>query len=1232
MSFGQDEEELDWGDAVDVVSLGDEDEIPCIAAVEENIGEEMAPIPSAQEGDLEYAPTSAKTQPATALSHPRGLSHLPPKPQSVLSHRRSRETIKASSMSRPYVRTHSPPGALDDLPRAWEVRRTETVVYYYHTELRCSQLKRPTRDDARLDKFNWPGDAPPSASDRSQSARNPPLGPAEWPERSISDHHRSSARDRSPPPRHSPPPPRQRSPKPSLQRSESTQQPPPTRAMSPSSMLIPRRGQSPARGLAKSSKQQRADSDTGASSDPQDNHAGRSRDSGWEPRGRNNARERDAARNNGRMDHYSPPPDNRESLRRASRNRSTSPPRKATAMRSDAMVINQHVRRSLSPREREDARGHGRPPLDRAASDSRFPREHPIEEGPPMGRKRYPEPDLRRIGGEYPNPREDFRARDTRIPNPSQHFASGPEHPESVPRDVTFPPPTAPGDVGFLAPPGGFGGSRYNGRPGNRRTHSFRSTNPQAPRVEPQENELRLSPNALRSDIPLSPRREFVHPRDGTAAHHRARNGDIRERMMAGDRDSMVLPPEAGPMDRNSISPPPERNMHPNVHQEGHVRRHGHRPSVSQEEFMVQRPVSPRVVRERGLSNVNPPGHSYAGRPREFSQQDIPEPRDPDFRPRDSDRYPPKQRRDQREPYPRGLRPEEPAPHVYEVPPGPHARRTVAHDAETLAPALMYSSTELQRQEPPLPVPEAYPRRYTRDNQFADRPPRAWVREVEAPSPQEEPRDDRNLQQDMRRGQREVVSDTEYAEHRDDGRSRRHATGPSRFDKFDAEPRPSYNRHPTRDAARSYEPDHRQWTPREAPPSLPRARSQSPPAQMELDSAPPDPAPEKELSGWANFHRRRGRSQERREPSHSYHSRGNARDSWHHSPDVNSMEVEVAEGGKRQRIEGGTRTTQPFNSREEDLPRKVPHRSPEQRPKLHSPVNSFSNLPTPALVSQSVNIEAAMTRVRDIASQINQANPQFKSRPKTRFDQPSDSNTARESEKNLGLLGPNGSSGAFGVANVPDSSVLPETSERSSPEDVNDGRQGSEGSHSSHIVSRMDEASLRDNAPQRHAGRHRDSRLDANSSRKDRNRSENPRNGGRNNPEKPSRFVDSYRPGDENPGRGASGMRAWDKLEQESHRDPPPHTSSPSIHRTYRNAGDRPFARPARVLPPTPEGLPPRPPSPTEFARGAGNRGQTAGQARSPTGQGGRPFVNINTDFADATADVRCLIVAAYPD
>ncbi|QRW23597.1 hypothetical protein RhiXN_08633 [Rhizoctonia solani] len=390
---------------------------------------------------------------------------------------------------------------------------------------------------------------------------------------------------------------------------------------------------------------------------------------------------------------------------------------------------------------------------------------------------------------------------------------------------------------------------------------------------------------------------------------------------------------------------------------------------------------------------------------------------------------------------------------------------------------------------------------------------------------------------------------------------------------------------------------------------------------MELDSAPPGSAPEEQLSGWAGFHRRRERSQERRESSHSYRPRINTRDSWHPSTDADNMEVEAVEGGKRQRVEGGTRTTQLFNRREEDLPRKVPHHSPEHRPKVHSPVSSFSKLPTPAVVSQSVNIEAAMNRVRDIASQINQANPQLKSRPKSRFGQASDSNNARESETSSGFLIPSGPPGVFGPANVPDNTVLPETNERSSPEDVNDGRQGSEGSQSSHIVSRMDEASLRDNThPQRHAGRHgiRDQMLTL--SREIGIGLTITGTAAVTIPKSPQDLLIPTGPGMKTLVEAvvacAHGTNPSKSLSATF-----PHTSSQLTNRTYRNAGDRPFARPPRVLLPTPEGLPPRPLSPTEFPRGAGNRGQTAGQAHSPTGQGSRPSVNINTEVADATTD-----------
>ncbi|KAJ1302247.1 hypothetical protein OPQ81_001067 [Rhizoctonia solani] len=1129
MSFGQEEEELDWGDAVDVVSLGDEDEIPCIAVVEENMDEETTPLHSGQEEDFESTAMSAKSPPAT----------------SILPHRRSRETIKASSMSRAYPRTHSP-GAGDDLPRYWEVRRTETVIYYYHTEHRCSQLKRPTRDDARLDKFHWTGDAPPSGSDRSQSARNSSSGPAEWPERSAPDHqHRSSARDKSPPRRASPTP-RQRSPKPPRQRSSSFQQSAP-----------------------------HTDADVDISSNPHDNRNGRSRDSGWEQRGRPNARERDVGRGNGRVDHYSPPPETGDTPRRGSRHRSLSPPRKAAAMRSDAMMISQHTRRSISPRDREDARDYDRPPFDRMPSDSRYGRDYPI--------------DLRRGDGEYQDSREGhFRTNNGRVPN---QYPPGPEPVPPHPRDsASF--SSHPEDAGYpTAPPGKFRDGRFVGRPENRRAQSSRSSNIRSSRVDPQENDPRLSPVALRNEAPLQSRHEFIPPRDGTSSHRRTRNGDIRGRMLPEDR---VLPPDDGPMDHGLISPPhAEQDLNPDIRQEGHIRRHGHRRSVSGEEYMARHSLSPPATRERRLPNLSPPRHSYSARPHDFSPQDVAEPREPDFRLRDREpeRYPPKERRDQHESYPRGLRQDDPMPHIYQGPSVPHTRRIALRDSETLAPGRIYPPTESQGPPSP-PVREAYPRQYVRDDQFADRPPRGWDREAEGPTPQEETHHvGRKAQPNSRRVQRDVVSDTEYIEALDEHRSRRR--GGSRFEKLEAEGRPNYKRRGTRDDVQPYEPDDRQWTPRDAP--------HPPPAQMEVDPPLVHP-PEKELSGWADFRRRRDRSQERREP---YRSRAGLRDSWHPAHEEGQgMEGEVVEGGKRQRVEGGTRMTQSFNHREEDLPRKVPQHSPSQRPIIHSPNTSFSKLPPPALVvSPAVDFHAAVTRAKDVANQLSLANPQNKPRPKSRFDQPSDPTTATEHEINRGLLVPNASSGTFGAANTSETVVSSEINEHSSPEELNDGRQGSEGSHSSHIVSRMDEASLRDNVyPQRHTGRHRDPRADP-----------APERG------RPD-LVIPIGPEMTTPDEVLAACERGVTPKRSPSAILPPHTSTSSTTRTFRNAGDRSFTRLPQAAT-VPEGLPPRPPTPKEFARSTRGRGQTVGQVRSPSGQGPSFIAVTDADTADAATD-----------
>lgn len=182
MSYGEDDE-LDWGeedykhlgdaDAVDVVSLGDEEEIQVVDFPTEGVVEVPAPA-SAVQTPREPPTSPNKTRLGLASQSSLGLSHLPPKPRTVVAGGRSRETIKAAAMARPHARSRSPPGA--DLPHNWEIRRSDLTVYYYHTVLCASQLKRPTREDARLDsKSCWKGEAPPpSPLVRSQSARNAP--------------------------------------------------------------------------------------------------------------------------------------------------------------------------------------------------------------------------------------------------------------------------------------------------------------------------------------------------------------------------------------------------------------------------------------------------------------------------------------------------------------------------------------------------------------------------------------------------------------------------------------------------------------------------------------------------------------------------------------------------------------------------------------------------------------------------------------------------------------------------------------------------------------------------------------------------------------------------------------------------------------------------------------------------------------------------------------------------
>ncbi|KAG8719315.1 hypothetical protein FRC08_003146 [Ceratobasidium sp. 394] len=500
MSF-RDEEELDWGeeeyrnpaldegdaDVVDTVSLGDEEEILQLGSVVEYAVEAPARSATPQTTrDPSLSPNKTRSGNSLSSQSPAlGLSHLPPKPRTVVYGGRSRETIKAAAMSRPAPRSRSPPAsASNDLPPNWEIRRSELTIYYYHTVLCASQLKKPTRDDARLDtKGSWQGEAPPPPGlYRSLSARNVPSSRSTWPENTVPGRYQKTQRTSSPPPRANSPPKRPSPPEDLQQgRAESRQQPPRPRSISPASMLIPRRGQSPARGLAKNGSDSASDarnestggnrSDGGRTEAVQkprreawDRRGGRehspppqrldhyspepepeeppsrngrvSRDTGalQAPRVAGSRRSRPYEPQEIRgMDHYSPPPeDDKPPMKHSMRRQSVSPPRQG-GMRSDAMVFDQYAsRRSGSPRPHGTNRNFDRPHAERTNFESRS--------RPDMGRtrsdadlskgrdsaraarsERFGEHVSRHDGGEFVDSREDeFRGRDIR-PSPRGH-------------------------------------------------------------------------------------------------------------------------------------------------------------------------------------------------------------------------------------------------------------------------------------------------------------------------------------------------------------------------------------------------------------------------------------------------------------------------------------------------------------------------------------------------------------------------------------------------------------------------------------------------------------------------------------------------------------------------------------------------------------------------------------------------------------------------------------------
>ncbi|KAG8788261.1 hypothetical protein FRC12_014750 [Ceratobasidium sp. 428] len=1136
MSF-RDEDELDWGeeeyrnpaldeedaDAVDTVSLGDEEEMPQPDSVVECEPEVPARSVTPQNAQ-ELSSSPNKNRSGNSLSSQSsvlGLSHLPPKPRTVVYGGRSRETIKAAAMSRPAPRSRSPPGSVsNDLPPNWEVRRSELTVYYYHTVLCASQLKRPTRDDARLDtKRSWSGEAPPSPGlYRSLSARNAPSSRAAWPENSITSRYEKSQRASSPPPPTANSPPRRSTPEDQQRgRPESRQQqqqpPPRPRSISPASMLIPRRGQSPARGLAKNGN----DSSNDARNEP--NSAARSggaltesvqkpQREAWdrltarelspspqsldhyspepeleEPSSRNGRTARDtellrAPRVTGPrrsrpyvetqdrgMDHYSPPPEgDKVPARHTMRRQSLSPPRQG-GMRSDAMVYDQYSnRRSGSPRpgagrnfdrpqiERANFESRARPDLGRTRSaiDISKGRDNPR----PARGERFNEHVQRRDGGEFADTRgEDFRGRDIR-PSPRGRHA-----------DLDIPSRHIPGQV------------------------------------PPHARDIEVFPPDVEDVMYHNP--PEIHP--SRLERFPGRNEAPRQSHM-------------GP-------------MHP-----------------VQTDLPINSPhLSPHTLREDApLPHHDPGFESHGGYPR-----------------------------DQR---PHHRRERSPTAHEHHL--SPQGEDFVPVNRNVIAPGP--PRHELARSR------DSNPRGRPQDHQLQDRTSKPWERGVEVPAP---PRgqgryDGRRQDNNGRKNWR----GTEYS-------GRRHPSEEeSPYENDRTGPAARYERPVSPDSKRPYQPEDREWTPRQTPHASLRM-------EMDIDPEPSPPVPTEPLPGWADFRQRDREAHPRDRRSWGPKTWSGAPGEERGVPTIDSDE----EARKRRRVDDGTEVVSTFSRTEHELPRKVPHHSPARRLKPQSPVNSFHALPNPA--PPTVDIEAARARAKDVASQLARVNPSS-GRPKSRFDvvnAAATSDAAAVASTAVGAGAPSklevNPMFPAKVSETKDAKeiaiVSAETHSDQKPK-VTAGTGTDSPSHKSDdssapLVNRLGDTSIGDpgrgDAPQNSGGR----LLQRENSRWKSN------NGGYGSGR--SKMGDQWRPENEDSSRDPP-MRVWGKPNPGTRRDNQPNPSFvPNMERAFipRHAAERNFIR--NNQPAAHEGLPARPPAPTRGAPPSSSRLQPSSsdfRVRSP--------------------------------
>ncbi|KAF8605562.1 hypothetical protein BDV93DRAFT_42698 [Ceratobasidium sp. AG-I] len=743
--------------------------------------------------------------------------------------------------------------------------------------------------------------------------------------------------------------------------------------MSPSSMLLPRRGQSPARGLVRNGNDATNDEPSGRTGtdysdggpidieehprdDGRNRHADRTAGAPLLRRDRYSPVPQDVERPSrsagfpqvlgdsisqrqprqqevphavrGGMDHYSPPPeDEDESHRHISRRRSVSPPRR-TGMRSDDILSNQYAsRRSVSPpRSHGESRTFERPLLDRMHSESR------MRAGSVRGRvasdalkerdssRRFDERSQRREGQEFVDPRGDeLRELDVRTSRHDRHVHVG-----MSPQDRTSPMHGRNGDMfpgvdiedpAYHEVPPGIHTSRserFHGRPDIQRTHSSRAGIAHLSRSDVRVDSPRLSPHAIRNDVPLPQRHEYP-PRDRMMNRGRSQNGAFGEAdaLGLGDRDLQSLHRDGLLQDTESPIIAEDRELHSAGPRGDGRSRHiqgQHRQTGSHGGYVANQEFNSPGFPEHHSSGPR----VFSGRDRDFPREQEFQAEEPpfqggerDFGPREDDRFQPNERRNrgfELHGGPRDQRLAEPIIHEHGL--SPHAReRLLSHEDQISPQSRAFIPPSSQRRDPPPHARIVHTREREQDSHIQDRTSKTWERGVEVPTPPPEQVriDGRGRESGSRKERREGGADMEYSGTRGD----RRRTEGENVSTYESEHKSATNRYGN-------------WANRNAD-SDPSPRGGPVPLRMDMDVDPePSPSSRNEpLPGWAGF-RHRDRAADMEKSARTYRGR---REGWpvvegeQDPPNVDSED----DGRKRRRIDNGSNMSTKFGRDEQEL-------------------------------------------------------------------------------------------------------------------------------------------------------------------------------------------------------------------------------------------------------------------------------------------------------------------------